>query len=150
MCVCGVCVCVCVCVSVCLCVSVCVSVCLCERIISCRLEGMTLNFAKDLCVTYSQRQMFTLKLRGMFVLPFWLHRRTASAVTDVLSATSIFPYTSELQRRIQAMEIWCYRKILSISCKDHVTNEEVHAKIQQSLGPHKDLLTIIKRQKMQW
>ena len=44
----------------------------------------------------------------------------------------------------------CYRKILHISYKDHVTNEEVRAKIQQTIGPHKDLLTIIKRPKPQW
>ena len=34
----------------------------------------------------------------------------------------------------------CYRKILHISYKDHVTNEEVRAKIQQENGPHEDLL----------
>ena len=34
----------------------------------------------------------------------------------------------------------CYRKILHISHKDHVTNEEVRAKIQQAIGPHADLL----------
>ena len=34
--------------------------------------------------------------------------------------------------------------------KDHVTNEEVCAKIQQAIGPHEDLLTIIKRRKLQW
>ena len=33
--------------------------------------------------------------------------------------------TEELQRRIQTMEMRCYRKILHISYKDHVTNEEV-------------------------
>ena len=33
--------------------------------------------------------------------------------------------TAELQSRIQAMEIRCYPKILRISYKDHVTNEEV-------------------------
>ena len=32
------------------------------------------------------------------------------------------------------MDIWCYRKILHISYKDHVTNEEVGAKIQQAIG----------------
>ena len=53
--------------------------------------------------------------------------------------TSIFLYvceswtlTAELQR-IQAMEMRCYRKILHISYKDHVSNEEVRAKIQQQL-----------------
>ena len=65
--------------------------------------------------------------------------------------TSIFLYvceswtlTAELQRRIQATEMRCYRKILLISYKDHATNEEVRAKIQQAIGPH-DLLTIVKR-----
>ena len=48
------------------------------------------------------------------------------------------------------MEMRCYRKILRISYKDHVTNEEVRAKIQQAIGPHEDLLTIVKRRKLQW
>ena len=48
------------------------------------------------------------------------------------------------------MEMRCYRKILHISYKDHVTNEEVRAKIQQAIGPHEDLLMIVKRCKLQW
>ena len=48
------------------------------------------------------------------------------------------------------MEMRCYRKILRISYEDHVTHEEVHAKIQQATGPHEDLLTIVKRRKLQW
>ena len=43
-----------------------------------------------------------------------------------------------------------YRKILRISYTDHVTNEEVRAKIQQAIGPHEDLLTIVKRRELQW
>ena len=42
------------------------------------------------------------------------------------------------------------RKTLRISYKDHVTNEEVRAKIQQEIAPHEDLLTIVKRRKLQW
>ena len=70
--------------------------------------------------------------------------------------TSIFLYTceswtltAELKKRIQAMEMRCYRKILHISYKDHVTNKEIRAKIQQAIGAHKDLLTIVKRRKQQ-
>ena len=69
--------------------------------------------------------------------------------------TSIFLYAckswtlTESQRRIQAMEMRCYCKILYISYKDHVTNEEVRAKIQQAVEPHEDLLTIVKRRKLQ-
>ena len=40
--------------------------------------------------------------------------------------------------------------MLIISYKDHVTNEEVRAKIQQAIGPHEDLLTVVKRRKLQW
>ena len=48
------------------------------------------------------------------------------------------------------MEMRCYRKILLFSYKDHITNEEVRAKIQQAIGSHEDLLTIVKRRKLQW
>ena len=48
------------------------------------------------------------------------------------------------------MEMRCYRKILYISYKDHVTNKEVSVKIQQATGPHKDLLMIVKRHNVQW
>ena len=48
------------------------------------------------------------------------------------------------------MEMRCYQKILCISYKNHVTNEEVCAKIQQAIGPHKDLLNTAKRHKLQW
>ena len=34
--------------------------------------------------------------------------------------------------------------------QDHVTNEEVRAKIQQAFEPHEDLLTIVKRRRQQW
>ena len=44
----------------------------------------------------------------------------------------------------------CYRKILRISYKDDVTNKEVRAKIQQAIGPHEDLLMVVKRCKLQW
>ena len=45
------------------------------------------------------------------------------------------------------MEMKSYRKILSTLYKDHVTNEEVCAKIQQAIGPHEDLLSMVKRRK---
>ena len=48
------------------------------------------------------------------------------------------------------MEMRCYRKILRISYKDHVINEEVRAKIQQAIGPHEDLLTTVKKRKLKW
>ena len=78
-------------------------------------------------------------------------RLIRSLVTSIfLYACEPWTLTAELRRRIQAMEMRCYRKILQISYKDHVTNEEVYAKIQQAIGPHEDLLTIVKKRKLQW
>ena len=73
-------------------------------------------------------------------------RLMGSLVTSIfLYACESWTLRAELQRRIQAMEMRRYRKILHISYKDHVTNEEVRAKIKQAIGPHEDLLMIIKR-----
>ena len=93
-------------------------------------------------------------MTGVF-LPVWNNRSISlsSKIRLICSlVTLIFLYaceswtlTGELQRRIQVMEMKCYCKILPISYKDHGTNEELHAKIQQAIGPHEDLLTIIKR-----
>ena len=48
------------------------------------------------------------------------------------------------------MEMRWYRKILRISYKDHATNEEVRVKIQRAIGPHEDLMTIVKTRNLQW
>ena len=73
-------------------------------------------------------------------------------MTDVTSiflhACESWTLTAELQRRIQGMEMRCYREIICTSYKDHVINKEVHAKIQQASGPHEDLI-ILKRRKLQ-
>ena len=48
------------------------------------------------------------------------------------------------------METSCYRKILCISHKGYATNKEVCVKIQQAIGAHEDLLTIVKRRTLWW
>ena len=78
-------------------------------------------------------------------------RLMRSLVTSILLyACELWTLTADLQRRILAMEMRSYRWILHISYKDHVTNEEVRAKIQQAVGPREDLLPITKRRKLQW
>ena len=78
-------------------------------------------------------------------------RLMRSPVTSIfLYACESWTITAELQRRIQAMEMRCYRKILRSSYQDHATHEEVRAKIQQAIGPHEDPLTIVKRRKLRW
>ena len=67
-----------------------------------------------------------------------------------LYACETWTLTAELQRRVQAMEMRCYRKILCISYKDHVTNKEVLNRIKQAIGPYEDILTTVKRRKLKW
>ena len=76
--------------------------------------------------------------------PVWNDRsislRSKLLLIHFLYACESWTLTAELQRRIQAMEMRCYREILHISSKDHVTNKKVCAKIQQAIGPHKTIL----------
>ena len=44
----------------------------------------------------------------------------------------------------------CYRRLLNISYKDHVTNEEVRNRIQNAIGVYGDLLTMVKKRKVRW
>ena len=56
--------------------------------------------------------------------------------------------TAELEKRMQAFEMRCFRRLLNISYKDHVTNEEVHRKIQAAIGEYDELLTLVKKRKL--
>ena len=70
---------------------------------------------------------------------------------------SIFLYTCETwtltagtERKIQTMEMRSFRRLIGISYREHITNEEVRSRIRQAIGPYKELLTIVKQSKLQW
>ena len=66
---------------------------------------------------------------------------------------SLFLYACEswtLTARTQAFEMRCYRRLLNISYKDHVTNEKVRRKIQAAMGEYDDLLILVKKRKLRW
>ena len=48
------------------------------------------------------------------------------AIAIFLHACESRTLTIESEKRTQAFEMRCSRKLLNISCKDHVINEEVH------------------------
>ena len=54
-------------------------------------------------------------------------------ISIFLYACESWTLTAELEKRTQAFEIRCCRRLLNISCKDHVTNEEVRKKIQVAI-----------------
>ena len=43
-----------------------------------------------------------------------------------------------------------FPQILGISYRDHITNEEVKARIGNAIGLYEDLLTSVKRRKLKW
>ena len=71
-------------------------------------------------------------------------------LSTFLYACESWTLTAEIERRIQALEMRCYRRLLNISYKDHATNEEVCNRIQNATGVHDDLLTIAKKRKLRW
>ena len=54
-------------------------------------------------------------------------------ISIFLYACESWTLTAELEKRTQAFEMRCYRRLLNISYKDHVTNEEVRRKIQAAI-----------------
>ena len=72
------------------------------------------------------------------------------AMSMFLHACETWTITADLERRTQALEMRCFRKLLGISFKDHNTNEEVKDRIGNAIGPYNDLLTSVKRRKLKW
>ena len=44
----------------------------------------------------------------------------------------------------------CYWRLLNISYKDHVINEEVRPKKQAAIGENDELLSLVKKRKLRW
>ena len=66
-----------------------------------------------------------------------------------LYACETWTITADIERRIQALKMRCFRKLLGISYRDHITNEEVKARTGNAIGPYEDLNSV-KRRKLKW
>ena len=71
-------------------------------------------------------------------------------ISRYLYAYESWTLTAELEKRTQAFEVRCYRRLLNISCKDHVTNEGVRRKIQTAFEEYDELLILVKKRKLRW
>ena len=71
-------------------------------------------------------------------------------ISIFLYACETWTLTAELEKKILTTEMRCFRRLLGISYRDHVTNEEVGNKIRQAIGPYEDLLTTVKKRKLRW
>ena len=71
-------------------------------------------------------------------------------ISIFLYACESWTLTAKLEKRTKSFEMRCYRRLLNISYKNHVTNEEVRRKIQAAIGEYDELLTLVKKRKLRW
>ena len=78
-------------------------------------------------------------------------RLIRSLVTSVLLyACETWTLTVDILKKLQATEMRCFRKLLGISYRDHITNDAVRDRIRQAIGPYDDILTTVKQCKLKW
>ena len=71
-------------------------------------------------------------------------------ISIFLSACESWTLTAVCEKRTQAFEIRCYRRLLNILYEDRVTKEEICRKIQSAIGEYDELLTLVKKRKLKW
>ena len=71
-------------------------------------------------------------------------------ISIFLYAYETWTLSAELEKKIQTTEMRSFRRLLGISYRDHVTNEELGNRIRQAIGPYEDLLTTVKKHKLRW
>ena len=71
-------------------------------------------------------------------------------VSILLYGCESWTLTADLDRRIQASEYLCYRRLLSISYTEHRTNEFVGQQVTNHAGSEEPLLATVKRRELAW
>ena len=71
-------------------------------------------------------------------------------ISVLLYACETWTLTADILKKLQATEMRCFRKLLGISYRDHITNDAVRDRISQAIGPYDDILTTVKKRKLKW
>ena len=74
----------------------------------------------------------------------------ALVMSIFLYACESWKITVDLEKKINAAEMRCYRRLLGISYRNCVKNEEVKQRIKNSICTYVDLLTSVKRWKLRY
>ena len=69
-------------------------------------------------------------------------------ISVLLYACETWTLTADILKKLQATEMRCFRKLLGISYRDHITNDAVRDRIRQAIGPYDDILTTVKKRKV--
>ena len=66
-------------------------------------------------------------------------------ISVLLYACETWTLTADILKKLQATEMRCFRKLLGISYRDHITNDAVRDRIRQAIGLYDDILTTVKK-----
>ena len=77
-----------------------------------------------------------------------IRMRSSLIISIFLYACEIWTLTAELERKIQATDMRCFQRLLGISYRDHVTNEEVRTIIRHVIGPYEYIITTVRKLKL--
>ena len=95
-------------------------------------------------------QVFIRTSTCLFIAVFATANGSLVVISIFLYACETWTLTAELEKKIQTTEMRCFRRLLGISYRDHVTNEKVGNRIRQAIGPYEDLLTPVKKRQVRW
>ena len=65
-------------------------------------------------------------------------------------ACKMWTITTDIERRMQALEMRCIRKLLGISYRDHIAHEEVKARIGNAIGEKTQTEVVRASHKITW
>ena len=105
-----------------------------------RIAQATETLAKLKTIWNDRNIAFSSKIRLMRSL----------VMSVFLYACDSWTLTADTEKRIQAMEMRCLRKLLGITYRDHISNEEVRNRTRDATGPHEDLLITVKQRNLRW
>ena len=63
-------------------------------------------------------------------------------ISVLLYACETWTLTADILKKLQVTGMRCFRKLLGISYKDHITNDAVRDRIREAIGPYDDILTM--------
>ena len=78
------------------------------------------------------------------------HLYKSLVVSIVLYGCETWTLHAEEERRIQAFEYKCMRRLLKISYREHKTNKFVWQQVESHVGTQEHLLSTVKRRKLAW
>ena len=71
-------------------------------------------------------------------------------VSILLYGCEAWTLHADTERRIQAFEYKCWRRLLKISYREHKTNDFVKNMVESFVGPQEPLLATVKYRKLKW